>query len=275
MTLLDKKKRLAKTSTFQYETYLSFMEECDIFRTGIINPTVPSDYILKKWEQLTVKLNNCDTGPILSVTEWQKRFSNWKNSTRMKYRSKVEDLKCTGGGPESNIQLSVLEERGLSVWGRVAVTGTTKVKLVGGLQLPTEEELRSNLEPNDLLLNLDISEDLKANLMEPIITEPSSSSSLTKEDDVLPQCTAPNKIKTRKVHSTRSNINSKTVKGVGLELLSSYTNNSTARAKEHQAQMEFEAKKLRLEKIKLKFEISKYKFENPEFQFDETELNDW
>lgn len=58
------------------------------------------------------------------------RFNDWKNSTRAKYRKIVEDSKQTRAGPKIDIKLSQFEDRGLAVWGKVAVTGTARVPVV-------------------------------------------------------------------------------------------------------------------------------------------------
>ncbi|KAF5282418.1 hypothetical protein FQR65_LT14312 [Abscondita terminalis] len=130
-----KRKGIQKTSEYQYEMYLLMMETDPVIRTGIINPTIGDDYIVKAWE----KLNASDKGPVLCEQEWRKRFNDWKNSVRSKYRKIVESGKRTGGGPKLEVKLSPLEERGLVVWGKVAVTGSLLVPVTGGLQLHEED----------------------------------------------------------------------------------------------------------------------------------------
>ncbi|XP_018564930.1 uncharacterized protein LOC108906202 [Anoplophora glabripennis] len=130
-----KRKRTSKTSEEQLLEYIKLMEEDIIFRTKTITPgTEPDEYVNKKWEKLARKLNALDTGPQLSVANWKTRFTNYKNTTRAKYRKKMEDMKRTGGGPPTEILLSPLEERLLDICGRVAVTGSKKVTVTGGLQ---------------------------------------------------------------------------------------------------------------------------------------------
>lgn len=73
------------------------------------------------------------------------RFKDWKNCTRAKYRKLYEDRKKTGGGPYPDIKLTPLEERGLTVWGRVAVTGCS-VQIEGGLSIPNQEN-KPTLQP--------------------------------------------------------------------------------------------------------------------------------
>lgn len=52
--------------------YLFEMEQDYVFRSGIINPTLPQDYISNKWKNLTIKLNSIGKGPQLTPEEWKK-----------------------------------------------------------------------------------------------------------------------------------------------------------------------------------------------------------
>ncbi|CAG9818877.1 unnamed protein product [Phaedon cochleariae] len=128
------------------------MEGDFIFRSSTINPTVDPNYIEKKWEELVGKLNSLGKGPVLSVETWQKRFKDWKNSTRAKYRKIYENRLITGGGVGVKIELTPLEEIGLSVWGKVAVTGRPLVMVSGGLAGSTNDHL-------DEIENLDETEE--------------------------------------------------------------------------------------------------------------------
>lgn len=62
-----------------------------------------------------------------------KRFTDWKYSVRQKYRKLAEHRKKIGSGPPSDIKLSSIEERGLSVWGKVVVTGSSPVTTYDGV----------------------------------------------------------------------------------------------------------------------------------------------
>jgi hypothetical protein len=52
----------------------------------------------------------------------------------------------TGGGSSSAILVNPLEERGISIWGRVTVTGTPSVSISGGFQAEAHNELFSESE---------------------------------------------------------------------------------------------------------------------------------
>lgn len=88
------------------------------------------------------------------------RFTDWKYATRTKYRKKCEHRSQTGSGPQSNIVLSELEERALSAWGKVVVTGNTDVTQYEGLELP------SNINTNETNM-----EDITANNTETNIVQ--------------------------------------------------------------------------------------------------------
>ncbi|EZA53123.1 hypothetical protein X777_07420, partial [Ooceraea biroi] len=106
-----KRKRTQNTSKEQYELYLSFLENDYAFRSGTINPTLSDNYIP------------------------QKRFTDWKYATRIKYRKKCQHRSQTGSGPQSDITLSELEERALSAWGKIVVTGNNDVTQYEGLEV--------------------------------------------------------------------------------------------------------------------------------------------
>lgn len=68
--LQKKRKRSGNTSREQIELYLDLLENDEIFRTGVLNPTVKTNYTEEKWEMLTVKLNCIGTGPVLTTSVW-------------------------------------------------------------------------------------------------------------------------------------------------------------------------------------------------------------
>lgn len=53
------------------------MEQDYILRSGTVNPTVPENYIQKKWEDLILKLNSSGNGACLSVEDWKKVCNNF------------------------------------------------------------------------------------------------------------------------------------------------------------------------------------------------------
>lgn len=52
--------------------YLDMMEKDSIFATGRIPRDVESNYLHKKWKELSDKLNTCNSGPTLTAEEWRK-----------------------------------------------------------------------------------------------------------------------------------------------------------------------------------------------------------
>lgn len=53
------------------------MEQNYILRSGTVNPTVPENYIQKKWEDLVSKLNGSENGACMSVEDWKKVCNNF------------------------------------------------------------------------------------------------------------------------------------------------------------------------------------------------------
>ncbi|CAH1114465.1 unnamed protein product [Psylliodes chrysocephalus] len=68
-----KKQRGANTAMEQYEEYIKFLENHELFRTGTINP---ENYMKQKWEELTIELNSKPKDPQLTTDKWIQRFSD-------------------------------------------------------------------------------------------------------------------------------------------------------------------------------------------------------
>ncbi|KYN15259.1 hypothetical protein ALC57_12526, partial [Trachymyrmex cornetzi] len=84
------------------------------------------------------------------------RFTDWKYATRAKYRKKCEHRSQTGSGPQSNICLTELEERALSAWGKIVVTGNTDVTQYEGLELSNANtDAANNVENIDTTNNIE------------------------------------------------------------------------------------------------------------------------
>ncbi|CAD7013907.1 uncharacterized protein LOC101454712 [Ceratitis capitata] len=116
---MDRRKK--RTSTSQYMMYLDMMEKDSIFATGRIPRDVESNYLQKKWKELSDKLNTCNSGPTLTAEEWRKRLNDWKNTTRCKYRRSISG--------EKDISLTSLELKALDLFGKVPNTTADPVSI--------------------------------------------------------------------------------------------------------------------------------------------------
>ncbi|XP_039956713.1 uncharacterized protein LOC126755968 [Bactrocera neohumeralis] len=116
---MDRRKK--RTSTNQYMMYLDMMEKDSIFATGRIPRDVESNYLHKKWKELSDKLNTCNSGPTLTAEEWRKRLNDWKNTTRCKYRRSISG--------EKDISLTSLELKALDLFGKVPNTSSEPVSI--------------------------------------------------------------------------------------------------------------------------------------------------
>lgn len=65
-------RRNKRTSYYQYEVYLDFMEENPPMSANKLSRTQDG----KKWKELSDLLNKCSTGPTLSPEEWRKVCCN-------------------------------------------------------------------------------------------------------------------------------------------------------------------------------------------------------
>ncbi|XP_044316140.1 uncharacterized protein LOC108042997 [Drosophila rhopaloa] len=98
-------RRNKRTSYYQYEIYLDFMEENPLMSANKLSRTLDG----KKWKELSDQLNKCTSGPTLSPEEWRKRLNDWKNSTRSKYRRSVSS-------DDKNSFITPLEKRALQIF---------------------------------------------------------------------------------------------------------------------------------------------------------------
>jgi len=61
-------RRNKRTSYFQYEVYLDFMEVNPLMSANKLGRTQDG----KKWKELSDELNKCPVGPTLAPEEWRK-----------------------------------------------------------------------------------------------------------------------------------------------------------------------------------------------------------
>lgn len=136
------------------------------------------------------------------------------------------------GGNGMEIKMTPLEERGLAIWGKTIISGSTPVP-DSGLHITNSHMPSAGILTNILTKaktpNVEI---LKTNTNNVKIIPTPDSSTITP-------------IRTQKPAQT--------------------IENSTLSASE--SFLKLKQKKIQLEALKLKFEIDKYKFENPHFKF--------
>ncbi|KAH8348604.1 hypothetical protein KR084_009140 [Drosophila pseudotakahashii] len=103
-------RRNKRTSHYQYEVYLDFMEDNPLMSANKLGRTQDG----RKWKELSDQLNKCTVGPTLAPEEWRKRLNDWKNSTRAKYRRSLSS-------DDKNNSLSSLENRALQIFSSESV----------------------------------------------------------------------------------------------------------------------------------------------------------
>ncbi|XP_037950776.1 uncharacterized protein LOC119681608 [Teleopsis dalmanni] len=131
---MDRRKK--RTSTNQYMMYIDLMEKDQIFATQRVPRDTDSNYLTKKWKELSAKLNTCQNGPTLTAEEWRKRLNDWKNTTRCKYRRSVSG--------EKDISLTSLELKALDLFGKAPVVPTVPDQM--SLQLKCEKDAQDGDE---------------------------------------------------------------------------------------------------------------------------------
>ncbi|KAF5275492.1 hypothetical protein FQR65_LT16636 [Abscondita terminalis] len=188
-------------------------------------------------------------------------------------RTLIADQKKTGGGSSQEKSLTTLEERGLAIWGQVAVTGTPKVPAVGGLQHQAQTLEVELIDLSEIEKSIEVvhtSDTEVVDVLDPVIinlpeTLPTFSENFINHPTITHA--KPQKISENRKRKLLSN--NQKIKNIGAELLETYKNDT----KRRDENVEIENKKILLEKIRLQFEIAKYKFQNASFQFDVTELS--
>ncbi|XP_071570013.1 uncharacterized protein [Temnothorax nylanderi] len=67
------------------------------------------------WEQITNKLNSSGEGPVKTVQEWIKSWSDWKMYVLKKETNRRRNVQGTGGGPPKIVNFTDLEEQLLEI----------------------------------------------------------------------------------------------------------------------------------------------------------------
>ncbi|GLV40062.1 hypothetical protein CBL_02947 [Carabus blaptoides fortunei] len=211
----------------------------------------------------------------------QERFNYWKNATRSKYRRIQEHRYKTGGGPETVITLTPVEERGINVWRKVTVAGSCKVLATGGLASPSIIDMNTSVD-----CDVNFSEVQMASASSPCTSvEILSSSDVLLEHIHLPESPSEHqqspvsqrtfKKKTPLKPNARSLRQNRPLNEVAVSLMNIYTENMNASKDLNNSlkrlgdlYQECVEKKLKLKRRRLELNIAKYKFENKGFEFN-------
>ncbi|KAK4882694.1 hypothetical protein RN001_006013 [Aquatica leii] len=231
------------------------MGEDYIFRSGTVNSTISPNYITNKWEEISNKLNSVGDGPQLSSEEWKKKYS-----TQSKYRKMQSHCTQTGSGPPNKLTLNPLEERGLSVWGKVTVAGAPGGTLYEGIPMNTTAE--SNLttaESNLITAEENIEIENNNELIEQaefIYLERRKESTATPNKSFR----KPKRVKPKPLSSLAE---------ILIKNWEGYCKNLNANVEKFVNTFEtIEKEKLEVEKKRLNFEICKLKYLHPDFNFE-------
>lgn len=119
-------RRGLRTSHKQYEIYISYLQNDVKFCVGTRDPTKFTQYVESTWRAIANELNQCKSGPNLAAKQWQKRFTDWKHTTRSKYRKLKNEMIKTGVDTEPN--LNVFEKFALQLWGTTATRSNRKLE---------------------------------------------------------------------------------------------------------------------------------------------------
>ncbi|CAH1112111.1 unnamed protein product [Psylliodes chrysocephalus] len=99
-----------------------------------------------------------------------KRFSDWKHTTRFKYRKYLVNKNKTEGGPEVKTPLTSLEERAINAWGKVVVEDFN----IENIEIVLEDNAQPPIVPETPTIKIPLREILlENNVQQPVVPKTS------------------------------------------------------------------------------------------------------
>ncbi|XP_073948265.1 uncharacterized protein [Choristoneura fumiferana] len=109
-------KTVRNVSYEQMKVMLDFMSQHVDFATGSLRSLEGRHTARQLWRDLTLILNNCQTGARKTVEKWSNYWSDFKNKLKNKVRLLKE--RSSHGSPEKRIRaLTKMEKRALIILG--------------------------------------------------------------------------------------------------------------------------------------------------------------
>ncbi|XP_017051545.1 uncharacterized protein LOC108095118 [Drosophila ficusphila] len=227
-------RRNKRTSYFQYEIYLDFMEDNPLMSANKLSRTQDG----KKWKELSDQLNKCTTGPHLSPEDWRKRLNDWKHTTRSKYRRLLNS-------DDKNNFLTPLEKRALHIFSSEPTYR----------EIPASERFQETVAENDELEEEEVEE------------EPEEEDDEQYHESVVPQETEPPVLINGRNSGKRIRLDSS---GEVLYQVTTAPPQPTSKeaAESYGKQIEEQLKRLSdIHEATLHFKIARFKYNNPGFDY--------
>ncbi|XP_045784523.1 uncharacterized protein LOC123880439 isoform X1 [Maniola jurtina] len=147
-----------KVSVRQYELLVEFAEtHRDIAMGRYAGGPLGNQAARQAWQTLALQLNAVGEGVSKSAEQWRRYWIELKAKIKNKAADSRRMARGTGGGPNRLLPLTPIEERILSIIGKVAVQGLEGVQIP--LDAPTtnmeEEDSPSILGVIDITPNID------------------------------------------------------------------------------------------------------------------------
>ena len=188
----------------------------------------------------------------------------------------MESRNATGGGTsEIKTELPPLEERGLEVWGKVAVTGTPLVNITGGIKPLIKqrvEDLSKKTEQNESFSFSDQEEIETITILgERAMEEDNQEENNNLELNQNIPTSTPQKINRNKFKLKKPKVQTSLNETAEQLKLSYEQQTNVLNGIANSLNLFFEAyqQRTRTEEKRLKFDIQKFKFQHEDFQFDE------
>ncbi|XP_069360838.1 uncharacterized protein [Maniola hyperantus] len=117
-------------SVKQIDLLLEFAEgHANLALGGLAGEPFGRQVALKKWEEISRKLNSVGTGCNKTPTEWKRYWTLLKSRTKCKAGDVRRAASETGGGPNNTTPLTPLEKRIIGIIGKVAVEGKPEAQI--------------------------------------------------------------------------------------------------------------------------------------------------
>nr|XP_012235043.1 PREDICTED: uncharacterized protein LOC105679549 isoform X1 [Linepithema humile] len=138
MDQTDARKRSANVTEEQKTLLLQFMEE----NPRLISGKFFADFTYKDatilWQKITNILNSCN-GVSKDWKSWRKCWQDLRSRSKMKQSKINAEQRKTGGGSESHLKLSPIEEATLNLISPICIDGHTEIK-ESEVQIQTETD---------------------------------------------------------------------------------------------------------------------------------------
>ncbi|XP_069360839.1 uncharacterized protein [Maniola hyperantus] len=174
-------------SVKQIDLLLEFAEgHANLALGGLAGEPFGRQVALKKWEEISRKLNSVGTGCNKTPTEWKRYWTLLKSRTKCKAGDVRRAASETGGGPNNTTPLTPLEKRIIGIIGKVAVEGKPEAQI--SINIP-DLSTQPSMCPSPIVEEI-VEEQARDNTLSTMSTDNITGKLYVPEtlDDIMTQC---------------------------------------------------------------------------------------